>query len=309
MNKTSGCAICLILIILCTGCIENKQVQLIDGDEYVDTRNSLTEEKISLIDNFAEDLNNAEEIASYVQQMEVIDFYSRPKAGYIFGEVAFYRDEDELENLEYTESLIHFNRTPIHFVGLNNIEEFGDVEYGRSHLNAIISSAFTPMYGAEDEQLNCIIFSRNILLNHCLSEEHKKRLVSALKTVDTWGQFRESMIHTNVPINGSDANRTFAIDNVGDVNVIMNTEWDQDDLKQYFEFLDSSGFNSSEELLSFARQFTVAKKSINDDMSESTHVKINNARVYVVANFPQYSDEGIQKDDMRAYLTLDDYKE
>jgi hypothetical protein len=31
--------------------------------------------------------------------------------------------------------------------------------------------------------------------------------------------------------------------------------------------------------------------------------------VYVVANFPQYSDEGIQKDDMRAYLTLDDYKE
>ena len=275
----------------------------------MDTRNPLTEEKITLIDNFAKDLNDAKEIASYVEQMEVIDFYSRPNAnGYIFGEEVFYMNEDELDKLEYTESIIHFNRTPIHFVGLNNIEEFGDVEYGRSHLNALINSAFTPMYGVEDEQLNCIIFSRNILLNHCLSGEHKERLKNTLKIVDTWGQFRESMIHANVPINGSDANRTFAIDNVEDVNVIMNTEWNQDDLKQYFEFLEASGFNSSEELLSFARQFTVAKKSINDDMSESAHVKIDNARVYVVANFPQYNDEGIQKDDMRAYLTLGDYK-
>ncbi len=290
------------------GCIENKQVQLIDGDECVDTRNLLTEEKISLIDNFAEDLNNAEEIASYTKQMEVIDFYSRPKAGYIFPEEVFYMNEDEVENLEDTESLIHFNRTPIHFVDLNNIEEFEDVEYGRSHLNALIYSAFTPMYGAEDEQLNCIIFSRNILLNHCLSEEHKERLKKALKIVDTWGQFRESMIHANVPINGSEENRTFAIDNVEEVNVIMNTEWSQDDLKQYFEFLDSYGFNSSEDLLSFARQFTVAKKCIDDDMSESTQTKILDARVYVVDNFPKYSGESIQKDDMRAYFVLCDNK-
>nr|WP_321496350.1 hypothetical protein [uncultured Methanolobus sp.] len=308
MSKTLGCAICLIVFILCMGCIENKQVQLIDEDECENTRNLLTEEKISLIDNFAKDIDDAEEIASYVEQMKVIDFYSRPKAGYIFGEEAFYMNDDELEKLEYTESLIHFNRTPIHFVDLNNIEEFGDVEYGRSHLNALISSAFTPMYGFEDEQLNCIIFSRNILLNHCLSEEHKERLKDALKTVDTWSQFRESMINANVPINGSDVNRTFAIDNVENVNVIMKTEWRQDDLKKYFEFLDSSGFNSSEELLSFARQFTVAKKSIDDDMSESTKVKILDARVSVVANFPQYSDEGIQKDDMRTYLTMGDYK-
>ncbi|TQD23544.1 hypothetical protein [Methanolobus vulcani] len=308
MSKTLGCAICLIIIILCTGCIEDKQAQVIDGDECTDTRNPLTEEDIALIDNFAESLNDAEEIASYVEKMEVIDFYSRPNAGYIFPEEVFYMSEDELDDLEDTESLIHFNRTPIHFVGLNNIEEFGDVEYGRSHLNALISSAFTPMYGVEDEQLNCIIFSRNILFNHCLSEEHKERLKSALKVVDTWGQFRESMLHANVPINGSDANRTFAIDNVENVNVIMKTEWKQDDLKQYFEFLDSSGFNSSEDLLSFSRQFTVAKKGIDDDMSESAQVKILDARVYVVTNFPQYSDEGIQKDDMRAYLILHDYK-
>lgn len=305
ISKISGCTICLILLILCIGCIENKPV--IDV-EYADTTTSITEENITFIDNFAKDLDDAEEIASYTKQMEIIDFYSRPKAAYIFGEEAFYMNEDELDKLEYTESIVHFNRTPIHFIGLNQIEEFGEVKYGRSHLNSIISSAFTPMYGVEDEQLNCIIFSRNILLNHCLSEEHKEKLKNALKIVDTWGQFRESMIHANVPINGSEANRTFAIDNVEDVNVIMNTEWKQEDLKQYFEFLDSYGFSSSEDLLSFARQFTVAKKCIDDDMSESTQTKILDARMYVIANFPQYSDESIQKDDMRAYFVLCDNK-
>jgi hypothetical protein len=307
VNKVFQCIICITLLLFCIGCIENKQK--IDVED-LNTSTSLTEEDIAFVDNFSKELDEAEEIASYVKQMEIIDFYNRPNAnGYIFPEEVFYMNESELAKVEFTESVIHFNRTPIHFVGLNKIEEFGDVKYGRSHLNALVSAAFTPTYGVDDEQLNCIIFSRNILLNHCFSGEHEDRLKSTLKIIDTWGQFRESMIHANVPINGSDANRTFAIDNVEDVNVIMKTEWKQDDLKQYFEFLDLYGFNSSEDLLTFARQFTVATKCIDDDTSESTQIKILDARVYVVTNFPQYGVEGIQKDDMRAYFNLCDKKE
>ncbi|MCO5382425.1 MAG: hypothetical protein NHB15_10360 [Methanosarcina barkeri] len=79
------------------------------------------------------------------------------------------------------------------------------------------------------------------------------------KTIDTWSKFKDSLVYANVPMN-SDENRTFVVDNVEDVDVITDLKWKQTDLEQYFEFLDSSGFDSSDEMLIFARQFRITKK-------------------------------------------------
>lgn len=292
---------------LCMGCIENKQKTDIEDPNAI---TPVSEEDIAFIDSFARELDEAEKMASTINKMKVMDYYSQPNPnGYIFPEEVFYMNESERTKVEFTESIINFNRTPIHFVGLNKIEEFGDVKYGRSHLNSIVFAAFTPMYGAEDEQLNCIIFSRNILLNHCFNDEHEERLKNTLQIIDTWGQFRYSIIQANVPMNFSDTNRTFAIDNVEDMNVIMNMGWKQDDLEQYFNFLDTSGFNSSEELLTFSRQFTTAEKCIDNNTSDSRQKKINEAREYVIDNFPQYSDNGIEKSDLCSYFDLCDKKQ
>ncbi|ABE53036.1 Hypothetical protein Mbur_2167 [Methanococcoides burtonii DSM 6242] len=294
------CTICIVLVIFCMGCIENEQE--------VSVEDITSEEDILFINNNYKELDEAGDMASYICQMEVMDYYSQPNVAYVFDEEVFYMNESERAKVEYTEAIIHFNRTPIHFIDLNKIEEFGELNYSRSHLNSIVSSAFTPMYGVDGEQLNCIIYSRNILLNHCMSKEHEDRLRGAFKIIDTWAKFRDSMIQANVPMNRSDANRTFVLDNVEDMNVIMDLNWKQADLEQYFDFLDTSGFNSSNDLLMFARQFRIAKKCIDDKASNSERNKIYEAREYVIANFPLYSDAGIQKSDIKVYFYRCDNK-
>ena len=63
-------------------------------------------------------------------------------------------------------------------------------------------------------------------------------------------------------MNNPDTNRTFIIDNVEDMNKITGFKWKQTDLKQYFEFLDSSGFNSSNNMLNFVANFELQKEML-----------------------------------------------
>lgn len=86
------------------------------------------------------------------------------------------------------------------------------------------------------------------------------------------------------------------------MDVIIDLNWKKADLEQYFEFLDSSGFNSADEMLIFARQFRIAKQNVNNESSAGEQEKIYEAREFVIANFPQYSDDGIHKSDLQMYF-------
>jgi hypothetical protein len=109
-------------------------------------------------------------------------------------------------------------------------------------------------------------------------------------------------------MNNSDANRIFVIDNVEDMNTITGLKWKQTDLKQYFEFLDSSGFHSSVDMLTFSRQFRIAQQNINNELSDAERDQIYNARDFIIVNFPQYSDNGIHKSDIQMYFYQCDNK-
>jgi hypothetical protein len=108
-------------------------------------------------------------------------------------------------------------------------------------------------------------------------------------------------------MNNSDENRTFVIDNVEDMDIITGLEWKQTDLEQYFEFLDSSGFDSSDNMLNFARHFKMAKQNIKSESSVREQEKISEAREFVIANFPQNSN-GINKSDIQMYFKQCDTK-
>ena len=157
------------------------------------------------------------------------------------------------------------------------------------------------MYNLDDEQTNCIMFSRNILLKHCSTEPEKNTLSEYFKILDTWSKFKNSLVYANVPMNNSDENRTFVIDNVEYVDMIIGLEWKQADMEQYFEFLDKSGFDSSDNMLNFARQFRIAKQNINSESSAREQEKIYEAREFVIANFPQNIND-INKSDIQMYF-------
>lgn len=297
MSKIFRYAI-ITLLIFCIGCIENEQRAIVTN---IENNNSTNEIEINLVENYYKELDKAEEMASYINNIQLINYYNRPRMDYVFDEEVFYMNESELEKVEYERAMITLNRQPLHFVNLNKIEEFGTSDYNNTHINSIVYTAFTPMYNLDDEQTNCIMFSRNILLKHCSTEAEKNTLSEYFKTLDTWSKFKNSLVYANVPMNNSDENRTFVIDNVEDMDIIIGLEWKQADMEQYFEFLDKSGFDSSDNMLNFARQFRMAKQNINNESSSRKQEKIYEAREFVIANFPQNSND-IDKSDIQMYF-------
>ncbi|MGI5992604.1 MAG: hypothetical protein ACOX7Y_10070 [Methanosarcina sp.] len=305
MSKIFICTIFLILLIFCEGCIETEKKAILES---IENNNSTNEAQIALVEDYYKELNKAGEMASYLNNMKSIDYYNRPEITYQFDEEVFYMNESELAKLEYERGTITIKRQSLHFVNLNKIEEFGTSNYTNTHINSVVYTAFTPMYNLDDEQTNCIIFSRNILLKHCSTETEKNTLNEYFKTIDTWSKFRDILVYANVPMsNNSDGNRTFVIDNVEDMNVITGLEWKQADLEQYFEFLDSSGFDSSDDMLIFARQFRIAKQNINNESSDREQKLISDAREFVISNFPQNSSN-IKKTDVQMYFNQCDVK-
>lgn len=288
----------ITLLIFCIGCIENEQRAIVTN---IENNNSTNEIERNLVEDYYKELDKAEEMASYINNIQLINYYNRPRMDYVFDEEVFYMNESELEKVEYERAMITLNRQPLHFVNLNKIEEFGTSDYNNTHINSIVYTAFTPMYNLDDEQTNCIMFSRNILLKHCSTEAEKNTLSEYFKTLDTWSKFKNSLVYTNVPMNNSDENRTFVIDNVEDMDIIIGLEWKQADMEQYFEFLDKSGFDSSDNMLNFARQFRIAKQNINNESSSRKQEKIYEAREFVIANFPQNSND-IDKLDIQKYF-------
>jgi len=288
----------ITLLIFCIGCIENEQRAIVTN---IENNNSTNEIEINLVEGYYKELDKAEEMASYINNIQLINYYNRPRMDYVFDEEVFYMNESELEKVEYERAMITLNRQPLHFVNLNKIEEFGTSDYNNTHINSIVYTAFTPMYNLDDEQTNCIMFSRNILLKHCSTEAEKNTLSEYFKTLDTWSKFKNSLVYANVPMNNSDENRTFVIDNVGDMDIIIGLEWKQADMEQYFEFLDKSGFDSSDNMLNFARQFRIAKQNINNESSSRKQEQIYEAREFVIANFPQNSND-IDKSDIQKYF-------
>ncbi|AKB46603.1 hypothetical protein MSKOL_0826 [Methanosarcina sp. Kolksee] len=297
MSKIFRYAI-ITLLIFCIGCIENEQRAIVTN---IENNNSTNEIEINLVEGYYKELDKAEEMASYINNIQLINYYNRPRMDYVFDEEVFYMNESELEKVEYERAMITLNRQPLHFVNLNKIEEFGTSDYNNTHINSIVYTAFTPMYNLDDEQTNCIMFSRNILLKHCSTEAEKNTLSEYFKTLDTWSKFKNSLVYANVPMNNSDENRTFVIDNVGDMDIIIGLEWKQADMEQYFEFLDKSGFDSSDNMLNFARQFRIAKQNINNESSSRKQEQIYEAREFVIANFPQNSND-IDKSDIQKYF-------
>lgn len=298
------CTICIILLIFCIGCIESEQRVIVEN---IKNSNSTNEVKINLVEDYYKELDKAGEMASYINNMQLMNYYNRPRIDYVFDEEVFYMNESELEKIEYERAIITLNRQPIFFTNLNKIEEFGTSNYTNTHINSIVYAAFTPLYNLDDEQTNCIIFSRNILLKHCSTEAEKNTLSEYFKTIDTWSKFKDSLVYANVPMNNSDENRTFVIDNVEDMDIIIGLKWKQADLEQYFEFLDSSGFNSSDDLLTFTRQFRTARQNINNELSDREREKIYSAREFVITNFPQNSAD-INKSDIQMYFNQCDSK-
>lgn len=287
------------------GCIETEQKAILES---IENNNSTNEAQIVLIEDYYKELDKAGEMASYINNMKLIDYYNRPRILYQFDEEVFYMNESELAKLEYERAIITLNRQSLHFVNLNKIEEFGASNYNNTHINSIVYTAFTPMYNIDDEQTNCIIFSRNILLKHCSTEAEKNTLNEYFKTIDTWSKFRDSLVYANVPMsNNSDGNRTFVIDNVEGMDAITGLKWKQTDLEQYFEFLDSSGFNSSDDMLIFVRQFRIAKRNINNESSDREQKLISDARGFVISNFPQNSSN-INETEVRMYFNQCDMK-
>ncbi|WP_440948457.1 hypothetical protein ACSAZL_09630 [Methanosarcina sp. T3] len=286
------------------GCIENGQRVIAEN---IENNNSTNEVAINLVEDYYKELDKAGEMASYINNMKLIDYYNRPRILYMFDEEVFYMNESELAKLEYERATITLKRQSINLENLNKIEEFGTSNYTNTHINSIVYDAFTPMYNLDDEQTNCIIFSRNILLKHCSTEAGKNTLNEYFKTIDTWSKFKDSLVYANVPINNSDENRTFVIENVEDMDVITGLKWKQADLEQYFEFLDSSGFNSSDDMLTFTHQFRIARKNINNESSDREKEKIYSAREFVITNFPQNSND-INKADIQIYFNQCDTK-
>lgn len=286
------------------GCIESEQRVIAEN---VESSNSTNNVEINLVEDYYKELDKAGEIAYYINHMKLINFYNRPKIVYAFDEEVFYMNESELAKVKYERATITLNRQPIHFVDLNKIEEFGTSNYTNTHINSIVYTAFMPMYNLNDEQINCIIFSRNILLKHCSTEAEKNTLSEYFKTMDTWSEFKDSLIYANVPMNNSDENRTFVIDNVEDMDIIIDLEWKQADLEQYFAFLDSSGFDSSDDMLIFARQFRIAKRNINSESADREREKISDAREFVITNFPQ-NGRDINRSNIRMYFNQYDNK-
>lgn len=286
------------MLIFCIGCIENEQRAIVTN---IENNNSTNEIEINLVEDYYKELDKAEEMAYYINNIQLINYYNRPRMDYVFDEEVFYMNESELEKVEYERATITLNRQPLHFVNLNKIEEFGTSDYNNTHINSIVYTAFTPMYNLDDEQTNCIMFSRNILLKHYSTEAEKNTLSEYFKTLDTWSKFKNSLAYANVPMNNSDENRTFVIDNVEDMDIIIGLEWKQADMEQYFEFLDKSGFDSSDNMLNFARQFRIAKQNINNESSSRKREKIYEAREFVIANFPQNSND-IDKSDIQLYF-------
>lgn len=305
MSKIFRCTICLILLIFCVGCIENEQRAIVES---IENNNSTNEAQITIIEDYYKELDKAGEMASYINNMKLIDYYNRPRILYMFDEEVFYMNESELAKLEYEKATITLNRQSLHFVNLNKIKEFGTLNYTNTHINSVVYTAFTPMYNLDDEQTNCIVFSRNILLKHISTEAEKNMLNEYFKKIDTWSKFKDSLVYANVPMNNnSDENRTFVIDNVEDMNVITGLDWKQADLEQYFEFLDSSGFNSSDDMLIFARQFRIANRNIYSESSDREQKTISDAREFVITNFPQNRSD-INKSDVQIYFNQCDNK-
>lgn len=287
------------------GCIENEQRAIVES---IENNNSTNEAQITIIEDYYKELDKAGEMASYINNMKLIDYYNRPRILYMFDEEVFYMNESELAKLEYEKATITLNRQSLHFVNLNKIKEFGTLNYTNTHINSVVYTAFTPMYNLDDEQTNCIVFSRNILLKHISTEAEKNMLNEYFKKIDTWSKFKDSLVYANVPMNNnSDENRTFVIDNVEDMNVITGLDWKQADLEQYFEFLDSSGFNSSDDMLIFARQFRIANRNIYSESSDREQKTISDAREFVITNFPQNRSD-INKSDVQIYFNQCDNK-
>lgn len=283
------------------GCIGNEQTAI---TENLENNNPSNEVKINLVEGYYKKLDKAGEMASYINHMKVINPYNRPRMDYVFDEEVFYMNESELEKIEYERGIITLNRQPLHFVNLSKIEELeisNDTKINSTILNPIVYTAFTPTYNLDDEQINCIKLSRNILLKRCSTEAEKNRLSEYFKTLDTWSKFKDCLVYANVPMSTSDENRTFVIANAEAMNIITGLEWKQTDMEKYFEFLDSSGFDSSDNMLNFTRQFRIAKQNIDNESSPREKKKIYEARKFVIANFPQNSND-INKSDIQMYF-------
>jgi hypothetical protein len=287
------------------GCIDNKQKIIMKN---IENNNSTNEVQMTLVDDYYKELEKAGEIAHYIDNMNLINNYNRPKINFVFDEDYFYMNESEKDKVEYENALIELDNCTIHLIDLNKIEGLEKSDNAYDYINSIAYTAFTPVYNLGNEQIIRITNSRNILLKHCSTEFEKNMLSKYFKIIDVWSKFKDSLAYANVPMNNSDTNRTFVIDNVEDMDIITGLKWKQTDLRQYFEFLDSSGFNSSDDLLTFARQFRIAQRSINSESSDGEREKVYNARKFVIANFPQYSDNGIHRSDIKMYFTQCDNK-
>jgi hypothetical protein len=287
------------------GCIDNRQEKIIEKEK---NNNSTNEVQVNLANDYYNELEKAGEMAYYINNMNLVNSYSRPKIIYIFNEDYYYMNESEKDKIECENALIELKNCTIHFVNLNKIEGLEKSDNAYDFINSIVYTAFTPVYNLENEQNISITSSRDILLKHCSTEAEKNALSQYFKTIDTWSKCKDSLAYANVPMNNPDTNRTFIIDNVEDMNKITGFKWKQTDLKQYFEFLDSSGFNSSNNLLNFARQFRIAQRNVNNESSDGEREIIYNAREFVIANFPKYDSNGIHKSDIQMYFNHCDNK-
>lgn len=280
------------------GCIDNEQKVITEKEN----NNSINKVQTNLVDNYFQKLEKASEIAYYLNNMNLVNSYSRPRIIFMFDEEYYYMNESEKNKVEYENALIELENCTIHFINLNKIEGLETPNTASDYINSIVYTAFTPLYNIDNEQTIYITDSRNILLKHCSTETEKNALSEYFKTIDIWSKFKDCLVYANVPMNSSDTNRTFVINNVEGMNTITGLKWKQADLKQYFEFLDSSGFHSSSEMLTFSRQFRIAQRNINNELPGAERDKIYNAREFVIANFPQYNDNGIQKSDIQLYF-------
>jgi len=287
------------------GCIDNEQKII---TEKAENNNSINEVQINLVDNYFQKLEKSSEMAYYLNNMNLVNSYSRPRILFLFDEEYYYMNESEKSKVEYENASIELDNCTIHFINLNKIEGLETPNNAYDYINSIVYAAFTPLYNVDNEQTIYITDSRNILLKHCSTETEKNKLSEYFKTIDIWSKFKDCLAYTNVPMNSSYINRTFVINNVEGMNTITGQKWKQADLKQYFEFLDSSGFHSSNEMLTFSRQFSIAQRNTNNELSDAEKDKIYNAREFVIANFPQYNDNSIKKSDIQLYFNQHDNK-
>ena len=105
-------------------------------------------------------------MADCINNMNLVNSYSRPKIIYIFNEDYYYMNESEKDKIECENALIELKNCTIHFINLNKIEGLEESNNAYDYINSIVYTAFTPVNNLENEQNISITSSRDMLLRH-----------------------------------------------------------------------------------------------------------------------------------------------